>query len=40
MEKASMIQALVGFGFIALILVGGVLMARRSEKKVSHSRSK
>ena len=39
MEKASMIQALGGFAFIAIIMIGGIVVARRGDK-VSHSRSK
>lgn len=40
MEKASMLQALVGFAFAAIIFIGGLALARRGDKKVSHHRSK
>jgi hypothetical protein len=39
MEKASMVQALGGFAFAAIILIGGVVMAHRNSK-VSNPRSK
>jgi hypothetical protein len=40
MEKAAMLQALVGFSFAGLILVGGIVMARRADKKNLRQRSK
>jgi hypothetical protein len=40
MENASMLQALVGFSFAALILIGGIVMARRADRKNLHHRSK
>jgi hypothetical protein len=39
MEKASLVQALGGFAFIAVIMIGGIVMARRNNK-VSHPRVK
>jgi hypothetical protein len=39
MEKASMIQAIGGIAFIVIIMIGGLVVARRNEK-VSHQRSK
>ncbi len=39
MEKASMIQALGGFAFAAIIMIGGIVVALRANK-VSNSRSK
>lgn len=39
MEKASLVQALGGFAFIAVIMIGGIVMARRNNK-VSQPRVK
>jgi hypothetical protein len=39
MEKASLVQALGGFAFAAIIMIGGIVTARRNSK-ISNPRSK